>query len=1008
MKNIIIIVFSFFSFFNSAFSQNSCQNIVTLNTGYNHAANTTYSTGVFDNYWSVVSGPTSTLCGTYTFPSPSAVISPATGWGITPYSNSKWLSFRPTSSLSCNNTCATGAVPLVFERKFCVRAADTIIINTNLRTDNAACLFVDGVAIPLKTVVASSGVLTTYTTVIASGGCNECDRWDDTKSFNGNYDARATNFKIYLLAGTHNIQIRARNNSGDSFGVMLEGTIGSKINKSNFECPDICTPNNGTIAIKKILDKDCDGKYDSTIDGLGASWQFNVTGPGGFNTTVTTDATGYAFVTGLAVGNYVVTEVTQAGYTATTPSQTTILSATTSQILTFYNCPIKCSEYSNLVIKCGAIVGGIQTYDIQATVTNNSPVPSSTYSITPTSASAGVVSGLTVTPAIIPGFGTALVKFNYKLGSISPCFVSTINFASGNQCVKEQCIQLPQCNNFKPCIDTKLIGITCGSVVNGVQTYTVSGIVSNGSTVSTALNVSSSISGGTVSITSPNTIAANATNIPFSFTYTPANSSTNPCFVVFLSSTVTQTCKDTICGDLPKKCCMDVTYKLECNKNVNTTHPETYVYTVTVVNPTNTVVTIPMASTTGTISPSVITAPANTSTVFNVYYNQTSTAIPLKACIKFGVGIIPLTVPICNQPVDCVPLPICMPKPNKCCPTTSIKPCCITTNEIKYEFVAPLVPTTICGMIMTVVPSVGVQGGNAYYPSTFTPIVINGYTSFSPAVQANTNLTYYITVPTGTSSIVSIKYVTCGGDTCDVEKFQMGTSVKKAVVSLKSVKITDTLFAMKFRLDLSKLSDVAKIKSVSFIPVDGDSFEDLFFAINSREIDGFENKTMIPLSDALQGLSSATFIFKNPINASNYNNGEINIVTKRRVKQFKVVMFDELGLQISGSTISGLALPISTTAAKDIKNNVTSLSIVPNPASDEVNMSYFLGSDQTMQIDLLDISGKVVRAIDKGFKNANQLQNVEFNVSDIKSGFYMVRFVNENGQTIVEKLNIIH
>lgn len=760
--------------------------------------------------------------------------------------------------------------------------------------------------------------------------------------------------------------------------------------------------NTGGITIKKVLDNNCDGKIDAA-DGIGAGWQFNIFGPNGFNTTVTTNTTGSASLTGLASGTYNATEVPQSGWVTSTPTQTTTVGIDKISVLTFFNCKKNCIETSNPNIVCGSIIGGSQKYNVSTTVTNNS-TSAATYTAAVTGG--GIISSLVVTPATIPAGGSASVAFVYSPGSLTPCFTSILNFANGTApCKKDNCIQqLPVCQPPKPCIQAIFTNIICNPPnAAGNQTYTVLGVVSNGNAVPTSLNVSNSISGGTVSSTTPSTIAANAANIPFSFVYTPGNVA--PCFIVSLSAP-TFLCKDTICAKLPPKCCLDLTYKLECNKNINAAHPETYVYTVTVVNPTNTAVSIAMASTTGTLSPSVITAAANTSTIFSVYYNHTSTSSS-NACIKFGVGIIPLAVPLCKIPVECTPLPICPPvMTNKCCPTTRIKGCCITPFEIKYEYAATL-PVSICGMIVSVTPSTGVVGGGVYTPTFVGTVVPNGYTSFSPPAAAGSTLTYYLTIPISNPlGVVSVKYVTCAGDTCDVEKFKIGSSPNLVSAGLTNVVSKDSLFAASYRLDLSKIGDNTKVKSVSIVPI-GQNSGNLFFAISGTELNGNENKSLIPLSDALQGTSSATFVFKNALNKSNYKDELLNIVTRKSIKQFKIIMFDEEGLKISESTIAGSITPI-TTASKETKSNVTSLSISPNPATDHVNLSYFLGSDQNMQIDLIDLTGKVVNTIDKGFKNANQMQNLEFNVSNLQNGLYFIRLVNEKGQTIVEKLNVLH
>lgn len=1107
MKKILILVLSCISLASMSFAQtvkNDCKNVVNLSTGYNHSALNTYTPGGYDNYWTVIAGPFTGSCGTYSYPSPASVISPS--WGATNvYPSTQWLSFRSSASLSCNNTCASGLIPVVFERKFCMVKPDTVIIDTKMRFDNAACLYIDGTAsgtlgtnIPLSTVTTSD-VAAAFGGPIPSAGCQACDTWNDTKTFDSNHDTKANKIKIYLTAGTHNIQIRVRNNSSVLFGVMLTGTIKGVTQQSNFLCPNDCQVNN-SIAIQKVLDKNCNGKQDAG-ETVGTGWNFTVTAPGGFTQTVTTDISGYAFLTGLAANTYTVTEIQQAGWTTSTPSQSITIGNNQTTNVTFYNCP-------------------------------------------------------------------------------------------------------------KPCISISQLQVICGPInAAGVQTYNVSGLISNGN--NSTVNVAATTSPGTIAGFSPATLAANATNQPFSFVYTKGANNTI-CYVIKLIDANGNSCLKDTCFQLPQ-CptqCLDLSYTLKCNTKVSPNTPQQYVYEVVITNPTSTAINIPMTSVTGLISPSSITATPGGPTTYLVYY--TPNAGTTQACIRFGTGIVPLPIPICKTPTECVPLPtccidavkgaltcdkivngvqtylfngtitnntatsvspliisnvpgtvgtlspttisgtqnvtfsftpsgtmpsticfyfykdksspfkcdsLCMPVPNcrcadaavlvshcetingvktvvvkgvvtsgssvpttlsisslnggtativagttsvaanevnhaftinyvpttyataycfevtlstltqpiikckdticvqnpcppvvpssKCCPTTKMKACCITTNEIKYEFTAATLPVSICGIIMTVTPAAGVLGGNIYKPAFVTgPININGTTTFASVVAGST-LTYYLTIPSTNTSNVTIKYITCAGDTCGVETFKIGknTTISGGSVTLTGDVIKDTLFAKSYKLQLDNFIKKPKIKSISLIADDGGSNGNVFFAISGGELFGAENKALIPLTTSLQGTNSATFIFKNGIDSENYKGELLNIVITRRVKTFKVMMFDEDGLLISTSSIAAGLQAI--TSSKEIKSNVTSLSISPNPASEDVKMSFLLDAAQKISIDLFDISGKFLKNIDNGYRNANQLESVLFNVSEFQNGLYFIRLTNEHGQVFTEKLSVL-
>jgi len=73
------------------------------------------------------------------------------------------------------------------------------------------------------------------------------------------------------------------------------------------------------LQIVKFLDANGNGALDGG-EGLAGGWQFHVTGPCGFDTTVTTGASGTVSLDSLMGGEYTITEITQAGCQVTTPN----------------------------------------------------------------------------------------------------------------------------------------------------------------------------------------------------------------------------------------------------------------------------------------------------------------------------------------------------------------------------------------------------------------------------------------------------------------------------------------------------------------------------------------------------------------------------------------------------------------------------------------------------------------------------------------------------------------
>ncbi|MBK9221652.1 MAG: T9SS type A sorting domain-containing protein [Saprospiraceae bacterium] len=350
MKKLIVFVllFLFVSIQNNIIlAQTGCQNQVLLNTGYNHSTNALYATGGplffmgpiqigdYDPYWKVIQMPNLSTCTNIVSGGPSAAIIPDPTWAL-PYPLSRWLSFRFDYQLTCNNSCPE--LPIIFERQFCMLKGDIVTINIQCRFDNAACLFLDGVPLPLTNVTVPGGTPVTFLpnqNIL----CDFCNNWDEQKTFQAGYETRVNNYVINLPANnaTHSLQVRLRNNSSQSCGFNLIGNITGTI-ANNFLCADSCQKR-GTIAIQKVLDRNCNGVLDAGE--AGAGWTFNISGPG-YNSNVITDSYGTAYVSGINYGSYTITEINQAGWIPSSPINGTItipINSNQVQSVVFYNCP---------------------------------------------------------------------------------------------------------------------------------------------------------------------------------------------------------------------------------------------------------------------------------------------------------------------------------------------------------------------------------------------------------------------------------------------------------------------------------------------------------------------------------------------------------------------------------------------------------------------------------------------------------------------------------------------
>jgi hypothetical protein len=110
---------------------------------------------------------------------------------------------------------------------------------------------------------------------------------------------------------------------------------GKRLNFGNVE--EVPVPS-GTLEIFKFNDLDGNGVYNSSEETPLANWHYTITGPGGYSSSGTTNASGVIIKTGLEAGDYNVTETVQLGWTVTTANpQTGTVSDSVGKRLNFGN-----------------------------------------------------------------------------------------------------------------------------------------------------------------------------------------------------------------------------------------------------------------------------------------------------------------------------------------------------------------------------------------------------------------------------------------------------------------------------------------------------------------------------------------------------------------------------------------------------------------------------------------------------------------------------------------------
>ena len=72
--------------------------------------------------------------------------------------------------------------------------------------------------------------------------------------------------------------------------------------------------------------------------------------------------------------------------------------------------------------------------------------------------------------------------------------------------------------------------------------------------------------------------------------------------------------------------------------------------------------------------------------------------------------------------------------------------------------------------------------------------------------------------------------------------------------------------------------------------------------------------------------------------------------------------------------------------------------IYPNPANNEINVTLTLDNAPNTTINVLDISGKVIKKSDLGLVNGDK--KVTISLEDVNTGVYFIEMINDNGRTV--------
>ena len=89
----------------------------------------------------------------------------------------------------------------------------------------------------------------------------------------------------------------------------------------------------------------------------------------------------------------------------------------------------------------------------------------------------------------------------------------------------------------------------------------------------------------------------------------------------------------------------------------------------------------------------------------------------------------------------------------------------------------------------------------------------------------------------------------------------------------------------------------------------------------------------------------------------------------------------------------------------EISDENISYNIYPNPSFETVNIKYDLNTKGNVSITLLDFLGTNVKSISTKEKQKAGTYNLQFDVTDMSSGIYFIRFIINN-ESLTEKIII--
>jgi len=109
----------------------------------------------------------------------------------------------------------------------------------------------------------------------------------------------------------------------------------------------------------------------------------------------------------------------------------------------------------------------------------------------------------------------------------------------------------------------------------------------------------------------------------------------------------------------------------------------------------------------------------------------------------------------------------------------------------------------------------------------------------------------------------------------------------------------------------------------------------------------------------------------------------------------------QISLELAPLSVNTILLSTLKMAVNpDIRNNGFKASVYPNPATDQVNIDFFLSERSHLKIELYGWNGQLIKTINNDiFENGNH--GISFDLNNISGGIYWIKLTTEkNSQTL--------